>query len=101
MHSLHTLLSIHAYVIELSSVDEVSSVDPVSQSASVTFSTASGADSGEQTLVDIKEADAQSTDNTNELVASISEECTGMFVNCIEPFDVFPSSCTYSKRVTS
>ena len=32
----------------------------------------------QQTLVEIKATDNQSADNTNELVASISEECTGM-----------------------
>ena len=36
-------------------------------------------ESMQQTLVEIKSAtDNQSADNTNELVASISEECTGM-----------------------
>ena len=38
-------------------------------------------ESMQQTLVEIKSAtDTQSADNTNELVASISEECTGMSV---------------------
>ena len=38
-------------------------------------------ESMQQTLVEIKSAtDNQSADNTNELVASISEECTGMSV---------------------
>ena len=35
-------------------------------------------ESMQQTLVEIKATDNQSADNTNELVASISEECTGM-----------------------
>ena len=38
-------------------------------------------ESMQQTLVEIKSAtDNQSADNTNELVASISEECTGTSV---------------------
>ena len=35
-------------------------------------------ESMQQTLVEIKATDNQTADNTNELVASISEECTGM-----------------------